>query len=530
MDSLPVDINLNVANAEAALRAWQRQHAAIKDITDALVRVNTVSRQARNEMGQFASSGSQAGKQIGAAFAGGIEQIKNFAAGITGIGSAMAAAHMAIAAIKREVEDWRQQQGKAATTQLTLAGAQRAAIANLGKDANLTPQKLAAAVSGIAGDTGASATNVYNAASTAFSFGGAGMSKERMLEAVRVAAEQTPDDDRTMQANVKAMLALMKRNKGISAKDAYGFGLSLKETSPTVTEEAFSSNVMPAVPMLQEFGDSPREAGALLSAMGGGIGDEEGRITANASIHLAKQLMEQPELANVKGGTMGRLRALQSDPKYAAVRKRLLGVFDREGKSKKKAGLTGEAKAFTTSVSFISGQGAASDLLNDTLKVTPEIQGAGRKVDELNQLLAPLELQQTAKLDRMLRQAGESLRAGDTKAGRMSISRERFDEILAASGTGAFERSVNALAFDTVGAGEDLGDAAERLRRTAKQRRMYAGDNNEERAVADKFEALAAKFDQMIALQQENNADQKQAIQNPEVPKDPVNAGLGRKK
>lgn len=478
------DIQITISGTDAKLLSvWQRQNAEILKNQKALI-----------AMGE---AGEKAGKKTGESIEGATKQFGQFLTAVSGIGSVAGAVMMLAATLKREYDDLLNRQKRAADTQLGAAPAQREAIRNLGDDKTLTPDKLAAEVARISKKSGMDQAAVYQVASTALSFKERAASAASVLPLVEMAAGLNPENASAASANVKALQAIAKISPKSSAKDIQGFIMGGKLASPVVSDESYGSYIAPGIAQMMSLGNTGRQSAAFLGALGQGIGDEEGRITANAAITFQKQLLEETK-GRVKGGVFEQLAYLQT-PEGARIKKKLLGPLMAGNRNAKKIGLEGEAKAFATLIGFIKNEGRYAEILKGTYEDTPEIEGAGRFVDLQEQQLAGQPLQQQFRLNRMLQNTAGNARIEDILGGRTSITREGLQEIMASQGFGATDRTMAGLRFDfeTGLRGKTPTDAATTILGEAADIRRNPGA----RGAADP--ASAAKLDEIAAALKE---------------------------
>ena len=430
---------------------------------------------------------------------------------------------LAIRAVIRQIYDefnnLKEVQKAAADKQITLAGAQREAIANLSED--MSVDQMNSRVKEISTRTGASQSSVMKATSAALSFKGASTADEAM-DAVSVAAEQNPDNEQAQAETTKAILLLGQKNKGKSAKDLAGFLIAAKRASPTVTDQAFAQNIAPQIANAGSTGTSARQAAAVLATIGSSIGDDEGRITATTFVDLQKQLAEA--LPKQKGGTIGRLNALQ-DPKNAKIKSKLLGVFGDKGKSAEKAELHGEAKSFFTMVDLIKGGNSTTGLLRENLQKMPEIEEGGEIFDKTQSRVNAQPIQQNAALRRTMKQAEEAMQLNNVVGARGAITREGLQEILKASGASKLSQDMVGTHFEVAtnsGQKDPMEFMTKRMRTSADNLEMPQIENpgdeagmsrheptEEDRHLANELRTLAAALEKVVEIQKAAMEEQK---------------------
>ena len=195
---------------------------------------------------QAGRAGGRAGKMTDSSFGQATSTLKTFVGVIAGVGSVVAGVAAVAAQVRREIENIRNRQRKAADTQLQVAAAQREALFNFEPDKTLTQKQLSPAIARISEQTGARQTGLFQAFSTAASFKGAKLTNRDALEAVEVAAEISPGDQAAIVAQSQAILAQQKRTGG-KARQIAGQQLAVKRLSPVASGEAFATNIAPGI-------------------------------------------------------------------------------------------------------------------------------------------------------------------------------------------------------------------------------------------------------------------------------------------
>lgn len=405
------------------------------------------------KLDKVGKSGRRGGRDTAQGFAGAAREVGKFIGAITGVGTVLGAAQLAVSQIRKEVEMIRSRQKDAGDTQVNVARAQREALLNLGPE---RAGKLNEVIDQIADETGAQRLDLFKTASVALSFKGRDLEDEDAFDAVRQAARLNPFDAEEQTSIAQGILAQKKKTGG-TAEEVAGFQLAVKRASPVAASKEFSDNIAPGIADQIQFGSSAREAGALLATLGQGIGDPTGRITRNAAINFTKQLAQ---LAPEEQGTLARLEAIRNDPER---RSHLLGVFDEQMQREAAAAsgddsadptgaLTGEAKAFATMVALLQQQDNDTQrLLRKTLQDIPELSQGDELFNRELALVDAETLQQTARLADVAKSAAEGIRLSDTGGGRAGISRQALDDLLKASGVGATRSDLLKLAFEAQG-------------------------------------------------------------------------------
>ncbi|OGT59918.1 MAG: hypothetical protein A3E01_10770 [Gammaproteobacteria bacterium RIFCSPHIGHO2_12_FULL_63_22] len=381
--------------------------------------------------------------------------LAKFTAAAVGVGSVLGGISLAARLLRAEYDNLVQRQKTAADRQIDVAQAQRAALQNIGGDPELANGKASELVAGISAKTGASQTDLWKSFSAAASFKG-DLSNKQALDVIGSAAELDPTNGEAIQKNTVAAMALIKRDKTVTPAQAMGFILSAKVASPVIENAVFAEHVVPNITSGQAWGNTARESAALNAAIGQSINDTEGRVTATATTQLSKQLAEV--LPNVAGGTTGRLAAMQL-PENEKIKRRLLGVFGENfKKAKGDAGgeITAEAKAFTTIIELLKGEGRAGELYKNAYASIPEIHAAAPAFGEMINRLNKEPLQKNLLLKRTLESGVTGMQLSDIQGAQGSIAREGLQQALAAAGVSKIGQDVAGIAFEasTVG-GQD---------------------------------------------------------------------------
>lgn len=341
---------------------------------------------------------------------------------LTGVGTVIGGIAAIAGQLRAEYDNLVSRQKTAADKQIDTAAAQRAAIGNLGKDPTMNADQLNSEIEKISAETGVAPKDLFLAASSALSARGQ-LPAKAALDAIRMSAINSPDDTSGLAVTAGALLDLQKKAGG-NAKTNMGMILGGKQAARVESTQAFAQNVIPAAFQLQDFGDTQQEAMALMAMLTQSMGDTQGSMAGTAAIQLAKQLKEaMPKL----GSTTARIKALQSDPKYAGLKKKLLGTG--------KGALVGEAKAYTTYQGLLKGKDTTQGQLFETaLGAVPTVATAEKVFDETQAAVNAQPIQQTATVNRAISTAADRVSLRDITGGLSGVSREGLQKILKASG------------------------------------------------------------------------------------------------
>lgn len=504
------------------LQAWQRQLKLLDRM--------------EKKMDQVGRNGGRAGRTTQSGFQRAFSQAQKFAGSIGIVSSGLGVAVMVANQLRKEIDNIRSRQAKAADTQKTVAMSQREALFNFG---GARGQDLINAVEKISADTGSKQVDLYKTASAALSFKGASISDQEAFDAVRVAAQIDPFNQEEQTSIAQGILA-QKKKAGGSAAEVAGFQIAVKQSSPVVSAADFGANIAPGIGDLTQFGNNPRQAGAFLATLGQGIGDSSGRVTRNAAINFAGQL--EKLLPGVQGGTLERMAVIQNNDQ---LRQKMLGTLDQQLRAEMDAqavgsagDLTGEAKALPTLIAMLQkDNNETKALLQKTLAAIPELSQGDELLSATLSRVNSETLQQTAIVDQMAAATAEGARARDTAGGRTGAMRQRLGEIFEATGQSKTEQEIQSLLFDAQGGlnNDGVTPALKQLRRLESDLRdgdvvmgsstgMGSGYYNpsapvattrraateQELANADQIAQLIKSIQEMVDATQENTRETKQ--------------------
>lgn len=353
-----------------------------------------------------------------------------------------------LAAIRAEIDNLRARGANAASTQLSVAQAERAALKNFGAERGSDLLGMAQRVQKA---TGADYVSVLNTISQASSQLGTGLGDKELEDAVTVAARLSPGTPEEIQQGAGAIISQMKVTGGTAAQIA-GQQMAAKKLSPVVSDAAFAANIVPGANNLMKLGLTQEQAYGLMASAGSATDDSTGQTTANAMTNFMVQLKTlAPQFAN----PFEALDFVRSD-EGGKLRRKLLGPLERdqrqaeqEAAASGQVGLTGEKKFLPYLVELLQPQvNAAQQSLSQSVRGIPSLAAAGPQLERDLAAINALPNQQTADLQRRLAAANQSAELANVEEGRASISREGMLKLLQAQGVSAAGQKFAAAKFD----------------------------------------------------------------------------------
>lgn len=434
-----VTIVMKAADAEL-LRAWQRAREGPAQYEQELRRV-------KGQGGQLQQSSEGMFRSIGAGFARAAASTLGFAGGLR-------LAHQAVGLLRKEYDELLKRQGAAENFQTGVAGAQRAALRNLGTD--LSAKELQSTVGQIAGETGADQATLYNAAAGVLSARGKFSSQEALgqLAAVtRLDPTMAPQD---LQSLAGGTLDIRKAFGG-TAEQAIGGVLIGQQTARVEETGQYARNIVPALIGLKNFGQEFREASALVSAITQQSADVEGARSGTASIQFAKEVTAATlPVKELQGkGLTERLEYLRTgqergDKRAEQIRRSLVGGFDTEALKAgvdEKGSLTGEAKQYTAMIGLLTRGSDAMAAYEEALSQTPRLEEGQRVYQRKIEEQREVGIQTTARTTETFR-AAQQTRLGDEREGLLGATKEGLEEYL--TQLGGFGQKDTGLPSDWV--------------------------------------------------------------------------------
>lgn len=282
------------AVAREAKRIYEETRTPQEQYNARMARLNELVKRGGIDQNTFARASRKAGDELRRTGQKGqtafgqkaLGMVRSFA-GALGISAGLAGA---VQIVRKEYEALLAVQDKARESSLNLAGAQNAALRNLGADTAAERDAFIADVERVSKEAGVSQKFVYNLASSALSARGE-LSVADAMDAVKQAALYAPDSAEAGEALAGAALDIGKAT-GATPQQALGFAMEVgKMARPTATGKIVE-NVAPAIGGAMQSGASPQSAAALWAALTGGMVDPQGRKAKTATLQVSAQLAE----------------------------------------------------------------------------------------------------------------------------------------------------------------------------------------------------------------------------------------------
>jgi hypothetical protein len=287
-----------------------------------------------------------------------------------------------------------------------------------------------------------------------------GSDLEKAAKNAELALKVSPTNPRTA-VQVAASLEDVRKMTGMDAESNLGYMLEVGRRAVSRKQEFVAGYLVPAAKKLTSYGASPEEAGAVVTAVQGAIGerDTEGRITGTAVVQLAKQLEEKyPEEDRYKTDVEGvkTLIAKRTGMKTFTERLRFMQANEEErerfmSEASFEAGAEIEIQQLLGArVAGRGGAGNAKDLYERNLReFAPRAQWGKIGLGIVGRVGKPPE-QQIADLDRRVKTSIEGLQG--TTQGREAalagvLSKENMEKMLSASGADFFGLKAENIAF-----------------------------------------------------------------------------------
>ncbi len=318
---MPADNEVNVifsGDPSRLLKAHEQMAKGVLDVIKGLVQ----AKQAYRELGV---EGEKTGKGMGTLFAEGVVRVGEFTASLAGMGSALASVQTLIAAVRAEVEIWRQRNASAADAQTSAAQAEMLLIQAMGTtEPGADPQQALARISRLSAETGIPYPQLARVFAAGLQAKGGAQSVEDVMDTTAYVAHMgrfMPPDE------LNPLVTATMKLRGIfggSPEEVFGVLQGITEASGVESMSKASQNLIPTVVSLAQTGlnkDSLEFYGALTTTMGNLMGDPHGRRSATATLSLYKQLDEIRKTANPKSENVEQfLQWLHTDQEGRKVR------------------------------------------------------------------------------------------------------------------------------------------------------------------------------------------------------------------
>jgi len=391
------------------------------------------TRAARQAKGELDGAGRAGDKAFGP---NALSMVRSFASAL-GMTGGVAGAVMLI---RNEYQTMLDTMQRAKEASMPLADAQIKALRNLGATSEKERDRFTDALTALSAETGVPERDLYLRASSALSARGA-LSVDTALGAVRESARLVPESAEEGTAVAGAALDLAKITGVEDAKKNIGLLMAIGQTARITQVGPLAENVAPAVTGLTARGGTAREAGAIFSALTGGMADPTGRRSATAAITLGEELakflpdvdrfefverdgIKQRELATKGTGLKTALQRLQHLQAHPELAEEFLGQASFE------------KKAQSPVEQLVTGKGPAAVALGDYLNRIPSVTEAGALYDTRLAVQRGGELQKTAAFGRATETAVEGLGVSDQGRARRGIIQEHFVPLMQDAGMG----------------------------------------------------------------------------------------------
>lgn len=321
-----IDITL-AANSQGAEQALQRvtkenerlekqmeklAEKSQKGSRDSIAGLSKLDRELKNvgKGAEWATNKASSGfeKSVGSA--------KRFAMELAGIGSAVAVIGKGIQLAVAEFDNLAKRQELKRLSAMGPAQAIREAKLAIEDDATISSGNIEQVLGQLAKETRA------DIATTAAAFGHASsakgsLSNRDVLEAVRQALRIDPSNPEQAGVLSSRFLDVAKFSGTTDMRVNAGFLQNLGGASHVKNFEMIGQNLVPAINSMTAFGDSQEQAGELVSAMTQLLGEDEGRISATASLQLGSQLKDFFLKRATKGKMKGQLVGSDAEGEFA---------------------------------------------------------------------------------------------------------------------------------------------------------------------------------------------------------------------
>lgn len=407
-------------------------------------------------------------------------QLAAVAGGYLGIQSA-------VNAVTGALEHQRKRQQEALTSHLSAADAQAEALTNLSATSEAEQATITAGIEKMAAKTRpaggvATAWKTFSAA-----LSGAGGRPEEAMPATEAALRFSPVNAKTA-TDIAAVLPDLKAMTGRDAMSNLGYLTELGRLAVSTNQQQVSGYLAPAAKNLGAFGASPQEAGAMVTAIQKAMGqrDVEGRLTATASLQLAKQMEELlPEVAPpakldemgmpIEGGK----QPIKTGLKTVTERLRFLQT-NKQAREKFLAEASFEAPSMVAVQELLGArEGRTKKYYEENLRDFAKPEDWAKLAEQRSAIIQKTRSQGIAGLERTATGLTEQLRAGPMNVESSIagvLSKERADELLRAAGAGYVKTKTSDFAFT---ASELTGGEAEKRFAAILQREITGLERKE---------------------------------------------------
>lgn len=402
---------------------------------------------------------------------------RDFAGQIVGITSAIGGVLAVAGILRKEWENLKQVQQAAAQASVSVAQARGGAIVNL--PPGFAPEALDRFVQQSAVQTGMTEAQLYRMAQTGLSAKG-GVSQEAFFDAMRTSAMVSARTG--LDPNVLAGGALdLAKITGLESAQANIGWMRQVGSQARITDLSLQmKNLLPAIQMATQFGETPETAAEWATLMTGFIQDPTGEKARTGLINLSERLAKRRVVPGAGGGGPfggGKAEWEMIPEEYTTLEQRmqyLSGIYQgadrkRQGEMLEKLGGEGPMRGFTAAA--LAGDPQVWEQLK-------RVQGAigapgAESAAGYRGMMAAIEgapQEQVAAMKRVMAAGAEQISAADTAGAMGAVTREGMEKILQRSGMGWMERRMVMAGWEaTTGAGTQA--APDEMLRTLESRR-----------------------------------------------------------
>lgn len=399
-------VNIKVTGDDRdVLTMWQRQLAEI-------------SKQ-QQKLASLGASGKRSARQVKTGFDSALGTLGKFTAAITGVGGVVGGISLAARQLFVEFQRIKELQQTDADKQVQFEQSLVQAVRNAG--GLLKGEEVKQIALNLEKETGVAPAKIADAISSALSARGP-TNKAQAQEAIKAtsaALRYAPELSAEESAYLAGAGIDVSKRYGFNPEQSIGFLQNVGSLARITNLNDLAQNVAPAVNNLSQFGNTPQQAGSLVSAVTQGVGDFTGRMSGTAVVQLAKQLRDR----GVGTSTAEGISILQNDPE---LRKKFLEGGRFNGEKFPKASF--EAKADPTIRDLLNPQ---SFIAQSYQQGIGKIGGAGEAQNTYNNLISENEkITRTSRIRRQTQAAADTANIKDEIGGLAASVRENLSKAL----------------------------------------------------------------------------------------------------
>lgn len=373
----------------------------------------------------------------------------------------------AFKAINAEIQKTIELQGRAASRQVDVAGAEQEVIRQLSGLGDATVKRVLGEGGRIAADTGVSRASIQRAIATALS--ATGQDIDASLSGVRQIARSMPDSPDAIAEMVGSLFDLRQLTGTTDAAVNQGYLQQVGALSRITNPRLQATNMPRGLIGMKAFGATRDEAAAFYAALTNASADVTGAQSATGATRFANQL-ETFMGAGGAGQTMGqRINMLLANPQLA---QQFFAGSDFDAQVK------GPIKEF-----LLTPGSQMRQMYQQGLGAIPDNAGLANIAEQSIRQRGLSAFEATAAGQRAFKSTEESLLLQNLSGGRGAVTREGLKMVLDAAGAGALEGKLKGMLFEGqsgFGGPEALG-AAQSILRSEQRSRLnpmgYAGSS-----------------------------------------------------